>query len=398
MSSAPTVLAVPSKRMIPRKLPPSIDVSHSTSDTDAIKSTVDEVASKLYHLSPTVTPLMATSPYRSTVHGARADTRHVTGSKFHGRDLVDCLSLGNRHDPYQKIPHYHKRASLTHVDMSLSGSHLPGNTTPVDSAYAEPETFPIVLPQQSDRRRSVLSPTTNMRSLSFDHTSMRNSTYGFQERELPPLPTGIGYSNLSPVTTASDIQTAQLTRTGAQAHTSFCWPSRSTLKPPLSQQLWTNGEPPIDQPSQLYPPSQDTAGMTPHCAPAARQGARKNIRQIFNKFTSAFISSPVHVTADELWTEPDLSEEPENILPTQAQLSIAASLDVISEDGIRIPFGDLWLGQRTIVCFIRHFWYVCFSGLTYLHLSFYPGAHRVRITCTRSRKCIRPYLGKLRLT
>jgi hypothetical protein len=252
--------------------------------------------------------------------------------------------------------------------MSLSSSHLPGNTTPVDS---KPETFPIVLPQQGGRRRSVLS-STNRRSLSFDHSSMQNSTYSFQERELPPLPAGIGYSNLSSVTTTSDIQTTQLTRTGTQAHASFCWPSRTTLKSPLSQQLWTNGKPPMGQPSQLSPASKDTACMTPYCAPAARQGARKNIRQIFNKFTSTRISPLVHVTADELLTEPDLSEEPESVLPTQAQLSIAASLDVVSEDGIRIPFGDLWLGQRTIVCFIRHFWYVCFSGLTQLQLSFLP--------------------------
>jgi hypothetical protein len=43
-------------------------------------------------------------------------------------------------------------------------------------------------------------------------------------------------------------------------------------------------------------------------------------------------------------------------LPTKTQLSDAASLVVIAENGLRVPFGDLWRNQQTIVGFIRHFW------------------------------------------
>ena len=42
--------------------------------------------------------------------------------------------------------------------------------------------------------------------------------------------------------------------------------------------------------------------------------------------------------------------------PTLEQLSRAAALDVIAESGVRVPFGRLFMGQRTIICFIRHFW------------------------------------------
>ncbi|KAF7315440.1 Peptidase A1 domain-containing protein [Mycena indigotica] len=43
-------------------------------------------------------------------------------------------------------------------------------------------------------------------------------------------------------------------------------------------------------------------------------------------------------------------------LPTERELAEVAELTVISETGVGIPFGSLWRNQRTIVCFIRHFW------------------------------------------
>jgi hypothetical protein len=43
-------------------------------------------------------------------------------------------------------------------------------------------------------------------------------------------------------------------------------------------------------------------------------------------------------------------------LPTHEQLARAASLLVIAESGVRVPFGSLFAKQRAIVIFIRHFW------------------------------------------
>ncbi|KAJ7217785.1 AhpC/TSA antioxidant enzyme-domain-containing protein, partial [Mycena pura] len=43
-------------------------------------------------------------------------------------------------------------------------------------------------------------------------------------------------------------------------------------------------------------------------------------------------------------------------LPTLTELEEAAKLPVISESGVRVPFGNLWQDKKTIVCFIRHFW------------------------------------------
>ncbi|KAK7062899.1 hypothetical protein VNI00_000396 [Paramarasmius palmivorus] len=45
----------------------------------------------------------------------------------------------------------------------------------------------------------------------------------------------------------------------------------------------------------------------------------------------------------------------EHALPTWDQLQHASSLSVISESGVRVPFGTLWQDQKTVVIFIRHF-------------------------------------------
>ena len=54
--------------------------------------------------------------------------------------------------------------------------------------------------------------------------------------------------------------------------------------------------------------------------------------------------------------------------PTLQQLTEAAFIDVIGETGLRVPFGELWLDKKTIVCFIRHFWSV---QILYLSLSLF---------------------------
>jgi hypothetical protein len=64
---------------------------------------------------------------------------------------------------------------------------------------------------------------------------------------------------------------------------------------------------------------------------------------------------------------PDFDGFDETKPPTQRQLEEAAGLQVISESGVRVPFGNLWREQKTIVCFIRHFWWVLF--LLRQHLS-----------------------------
>jgi hypothetical protein len=75
---------------------------------------------------------------------------------------------------------------------------------------------------------------------------------------------------------------------------------------------------------------------------------------------------PVHFDFGE---PPDFDGFDETQLPTQRQLEEAAALPVISESGVRVAFGRLWQGQKTIVCFIRHFWHVSFFLSSYFLLT-----------------------------
>ncbi|KZV64734.1 hypothetical protein PENSPDRAFT_587900 [Peniophora sp. CONT] len=52
------------------------------------------------------------------------------------------------------------------------------------------------------------------------------------------------------------------------------------------------------------------------------------------------------------------------VLPNASQLSRAAEMVVVQENGVPVPFGSLWKEKRTAVVFIRHFW--CSSCREYL--------------------------------
>jgi hypothetical protein len=78
--------------------------------------------------------------------------------------------------------------------------------------------------------------------------------------------------------------------------------------------------------------------------------------------------------------------EPGMLSPTQ--LAHAARLPVVRENGVRVQFGELWRAQRTVVIFIRHFWYVhtcqCVLILLLLNTPHHAGAHYVRTTLHHS--------------
>jgi len=42
--------------------------------------------------------------------------------------------------------------------------------------------------------------------------------------------------------------------------------------------------------------------------------------------------------------------------PTDDQLQQAANLPIIGQDGEPILFGSLFRDQKTVICFLRHFW------------------------------------------
>jgi hypothetical protein len=72
---------------------------------------------------------------------------------------------------------------------------------------------------------------------------------------------------------------------------------------------------------------------------------------------------------------------------SSTQLAHAARLPVVRENGVRVQFGELWRAQRTVVIFIRHFWYarICiFLILLSLNTLHHAGVRYVRTTSHRS--------------
>jgi hypothetical protein len=100
------------------------------------------------------------------------------------------------------------------------------------------------------------------------------------------------------------------------------------------------------------------------------------------------LSHQLPVTNDEVPPLPILPFD-EHALPTEAQLSAAASLSIIAESGVRVEFGDLWRTQKAVVLFIRHFWcvwpHVRIEGPQILMLCF-KGVQCARTICFLSQR------------
>ncbi|EGO24429.1 hypothetical protein SERLADRAFT_389646, partial [Serpula lacrymans var. lacrymans S7.9] len=64
-------------------------------------------------------------------------------------------------------------------------------------------------------------------------------------------------------------------------------------------------------------------------------------------------------------------------MPSAKQLADAASCFVIAENGLRVPFGDIYKDQKTVVIFIRHFWcHLCQDYMTSISENVDPKALR----------------------
>ena len=79
--------------------------------------------------------------------------------------------------------------------------------------------------------------------------------------------------------------------------------------------------------------------------------------------------------------------EPGAGMLSSTQLAHAARMPVVRENGVRVQFGELWRAQRTVVIFIRHFWYArirIFLIILLLNMPHHAGAHCARTTLHRS--------------
>lgn len=110
----------------------------------------------------------------------------------------------------------------------------------------------------------------------------------------------------------------------------------------------------------LFNPFPDTRQTTQvQAIPKAVQAGWSSSRTVSSSGDTSVTSSP---------SKRRLKREKEEFSsfakPTPEQMLDAADAMVYTEHGDLVRFGDLWQGQRTIVCFIRHFW--CPSCFDYI--------------------------------
>lgn len=140
-------------------------------------------------------------------------------------------------------------------------------------------------------------------------------------------------------------------------------PTESVTTPPLDE---------IDNPIVVYdrvtPPDRTTASrlhrilaeatLPPVRLPVPPLEHRDGTSNYLPESTSVWNANPSPPTLTsigESWSQPPVPHFDANSIPTREQLSEAAAIPVVSENGTPIHFGSLWADQRTIVIFTRRF-------------------------------------------
>jgi hypothetical protein len=94
-------------------------------------------------------------------------------------------------------------------------------------------------------------------------------------------------------------------------------------------------------------------------SPAARTATHARSHTIADGLTCDLIASSrtgCEIARPSTASSPSFLAFDEHALPTPRQLMDAASCFVIAENGLRVPFGELFRDQKTIIIFVRHFW------------------------------------------
>jgi hypothetical protein len=145
----------------------------------------------------------------------------------------------------------------------------------------------------------------------------------------------VNQSSATPGTKGSDVPTLPPTKLGVDADPGN--PNQQkALAPSLPPQLATDS-------------SLQTLSALPQTGPGLASPGRRS--RSHSQELTCVVRPAMAPAASVIFVK-------ENRKPTQKQLSEAASLLIISESGVRVSFGDLFLARKTVVIFIRHFWYV----------------------------------------
>lgn len=251
--------------------------------------------------APVLSLLSEPSSRRSTFSPEPMNTsRSRVGklARFLPRKSRSGLTLAEFSNETGNVKHHHHHRSFPSMTVALgAGSERPSK----EKHVPEENTF---RPRRKSSMSMLFPPlvAANMQSLDVSHPSTGTSIYDSPTSDEP------GYMSE---------------------------PSSSTLHSPPAF------VPGISEPVPLTPKKPRPQTMQPQQRPVELTEQPPRKKQSSRPSTAP--SSFAHVFN-------------ENALPTKRQLLDAASCVVVAENGIRVPFGDLFRDQKTVVIFIRHFW------------------------------------------
>lgn len=319
-------------------------------------------------------------------------TRSETSSDSAGRGAGTDGKGGDHHKRYSHIASFFEGAGASQKTVRTSKSHYlprklssmgymqtPPLTPDVSGSSLDATSSPLPSPQASTLAekdaalREKRSPSPSAASLLRKLLPRRSTTdllpkkrqldaAALEFKDLPPLPRSTTPASMTrrqeglaipfpmSLPNRSDIS---LTPT---LHDMPSDPFRSMS--PLSMQTsrpeaWTVPGAELDA-GLTYSPTSAKRNKFFTLGSRSFQRSRTDLREFGEKTRSASRLGYMAVAPDD------------NALPTHEQLKLAASVPVVAESGVRIPFGDLCERGQTLVVFIRHFRYGVHSRLALL--------------------------------
>ena len=210
--------------------------------------------------------------------------------------------------------------------------------------------FARLLPKKIGSRLSLTHQSTDNLALSQTNTSYTSFPHLSTERSSKPK--HISEENtfharrksttLFPAEMVTRLHTMDVSSPIRDSTTGYVYEPLTDAELGLTGSLGSPTSPSHSSPVSYSPP------------PAAKTHLR-SLTAIDGRGFSPTISSPptARPSTAQSFSFPPFNE---HALPTPRQLADAASCLVIAENGLRVPFGEVFRDQKTIVLFIRHFW------------------------------------------
>ena len=269
---------------------------------------------------------------------------------------AEPLSISPTSSIGQSSESVHSFFSHAHADAAPS-SPLRNASFSADDHVAAPskaKKFARLLPKKIGSRLSVTHQSTD--NLALSQTNASHTSFPHLSTERSSKPKHISEENtfharrksttLFPAEIATRLHTMDVSSPIRDSATGYVYEPLTDAELGLTGSIGGSSPPSHSSRVSYSPPPAATAPTH-----------SRSLTTIDGRGFGPTVNSPHKCEATRPLTAQSFSSPSfdEHALPTSRQLADAASCIVIAENGLRVPFGDLFRDQKTIVLFIRHF-------------------------------------------